>query len=143
MTVVVDANVLAALVLSLPYSDQATYRVTAWKRAEVDLCAPQLMEYEVGSALRKAVIAGLMTSGIAAKALHELLALDIRCFPPTAELHESAMRWAGRLGQAVVYDAHYVALAEQLRAELWTADKRLVNGARQAGVPWVHWIGTE
>jgi predicted nucleic acid-binding protein len=33
--------------------------------------------------------------------------------------------------------------AEQEGAELWTADKRLANGARQAGVSWVHWIGQD
>ena len=32
-------------------------------------------------------------------------------------------------------------LAEELGAELWTADRRLVNGAHQAGVIWARWIG--
>jgi len=34
-----------------------------------------------------------------------------------------------------------MAVAEQMGLPLWTADQRLVNGTRQIGVTWVHWIG--
>jgi predicted nucleic acid-binding protein len=40
-----------------------------------------------------------------------------------------------QLKRAAAYDSFYLALAETLRSELWTADKRLVNAA---GVSWVH-----
>jgi predicted nucleic acid-binding protein len=56
-------------------------------------------------------------------------------------LRERALRWADRLGHAKAYDAHYLALAEQEGLELWTADRRLSNGAQQAGAHCVHWIG--
>ena len=65
------------------------------------------------------------------------------CVPPSPELHDRAWYWAGRLNQSKTYDAQYVALAELERADFWTADRRLVNGARQAGAGWVHWIGEE
>jgi predicted nucleic acid-binding protein len=66
MSVVVDANLIAALVLPLPYSDQATRKITAWNRAGVELLAPLLLEYEVAAILRKAVVAGwLGASGFA------------------------------------------------------------------------------
>ncbi|HSR30541.1 MAG TPA: type II toxin-antitoxin system VapC family toxin [Anaerolineae bacterium] len=60
---------------------------------------------------------------------------------PPVHLHERALRWADRLGHSKAYDAHYLALAEQEGIELWTADRRLANGAQQAGAHWVHWIG--
>ncbi len=143
MNVVVDANLIVALVLPLPYSDLATERVAAWKRARTELLAPLLLEYEVSAVLRKAVAAGLLSTDAAREAMHRILDLRVQCLPPTRDLHGSALQWAERLGHTKTYDAHYVALAEQQQAELWTADRRLVSIARQAGVTWLHWIGEE
>lgn len=141
MSVVIDANLVAAVVLPLPYSDRAMHMLAEWKRARVGLFAPLLMEYEVAAVLRRAVVAGWLTNDAAVEAMGMILALNIRCLPPTSGLHEQALRWAQRLGHSKAYDAHYLALAEQEWLELWTADRRLVNGAQQAGVSWVRWVG--
>jgi predicted nucleic acid-binding protein len=105
------------------------------------LFAPLLFEYEITAILRRAVVTGWISNDLAITAVRKVLALGIHCLPPSAGLHEQALRWADRLGHSKTYDVHYLALAEQLQAELWTADRRLVNGARQAGVTWVHWVG--
>lgn len=141
MSAVVDANLIAALVLPLPYSDQATQKIMAWKRANLDLFAPVLLEYEIAAILRKAVVAQWLTTDLAVEAIGKILTLNIRCIAPTAHLHERALRWADRLGQSKAYDAHYLALAEQEGIELWTADRRLANRSQQAGAHWIHWIG--
>jgi len=54
---------------------------------------------------------------------------------------QAVLEWAGRLNQSRAYDAFYMALAEELGAEFWTADQRLARAAQQAGVTWTHWIG--
>ena len=141
MSAVIDANLIAALVLPLPYSEQATNKIVAWKRAGLELLAPVLLEYEIAAVLRKAVVAQWLTTDLALEAIGKVLALNIQCLAPTAHLHERALRWAERLGHSKAYDAHYLALAEQEGIELWTADRRLANGAQQAGTHWVHWIG--
>lgn len=141
MSIVVDANIIAALVLPLPYSPQAAERIAAWKQAGTELIAPVLLEYEITAILRKAVVSQWLTDDLAREALAEILHLDIQCTMPTSELHLSALRWADGLGQAKTYDAHYLALAEQEGIALWTADRRLANGAQQVGAHWVHWIG--
>jgi predicted nucleic acid-binding protein len=128
VNIIIDANLVAATVLPLPYSDQATQKITTWKHTGAELLAPLLLEYEVVAALRRAVVAGLMTTDFAVKALGQISALNIQCTPPTSELHRQALRWADRLGHSKAYDAQYVALAEQQQAELWTADRRLANG---------------
>jgi predicted nucleic acid-binding protein len=141
MSAVIDANLIAALVVPLPYSEQATRKIVAWKRAGLELLAPVLLEYEITAILRKAVVAQWLTTDLAAEAMGEILSLNIQCLAPTSHLHERALRWADRLGHSKAYDAHYLALAEQEGIELWTANRRLANGAQQAGAHWVHWIG--
>jgi predicted nucleic acid-binding protein len=95
------------------------------------------------AALRKAIVAEVITTDEASQAIEDFGALGIQMVAPTRHLHHHVLQWAERLQQKTAYDAHYLALAEQLRADLWTADQRLANGARQAGVSWVHWIGDE
>jgi predicted nucleic acid-binding protein len=141
MNAVIDANLVVAMALPLPYSGQAAAKITTWKRAGTALLAPLLLEYELSAILRKAVVAGLLAPDVAWEAMRIILDLHIECLPPTPELHRRALYWADRLGQAKTYDAHYLAVAEQQQAELWTADRRLVNCAHQAGVTWLHWIG--
>jgi len=141
MSAVIDANLIAATILPLPYSDQVTRRITNWKRAGVELLAPVLLEYEVAAILRKAVVAQWLTTELAVEAMDKIAALQVRCVTPTRSLHELALGWAARLGQSKAYDGHYLALAEQQVVEFWTADGRLARGAQQAGAGWVHWIG--
>jgi hypothetical protein len=40
MSVVVDANLIVALILPLPYSDQAARAVQIWKDSGIELYAP-------------------------------------------------------------------------------------------------------
>jgi predicted nucleic acid-binding protein len=139
--IVLDANIVAAFTIPLPYSTQAARRMMDWQRTEAALFAPTLLEYEIVTALRKAVVAEMITPDEASDAIGSLLDLDVQTVPPTRDLHDSALQWSERLRQKAAYDAQYLALAEQLGAEFWTADQRLANGAQQAGATWVHWIG--
>ncbi len=51
-----------------------------------------------------------------------------------------AFDWTVRLNQAAAYDSFYLALAEALRCELWTADQHLYDAV---GQPWVRWVGSQ
>lgn len=141
MTIVVDSNIAVALFLILPYSKSAQDKYIAWVKHDENLIAPTLFEYEVASILRRNVNAGILTPPESLAQLDNILSTHIQIFSPTLSLHRSALTWAARIGQAKTYDAHYLALAAQENAEFWTADKRLVNGVRQLGVDWIHWIG--
>ena len=143
MTLVVDANLISAIVLPLPYSEAARAKMARWKQEEEVIIAPVLWEYEVTSSLRMAIIHGLLDFEQAAGALHRIMLLNVQSIPPTEDLHLEALEWAGRLGQSLAYASQYLALAEQSGAELWTADERLRNRARQIGISWVRWVGEE
>ncbi len=139
--IVVDANLCVALVIPLPYSEAAAEKWLAWETERVSLYAPFLWEYEVVSALRKAILAGLINRDETENALQRLLILGVETVPPDVELHRSALRWSERIGQPVAYDGQYLALAEALQADLWTADKRLINVLENQNLTWLHWIG--
>ncbi len=138
--VVIDANLAVALAIALPYSERAVTLMADWARERVCVYAPLLWEYEVVSALRKAVALGLLPVDEAPYTLERLWALGVQPVPPGPDLHRQALAWAERLGQTVAYDAQYLALAEGLGAVLWTADRRLSRRAADLGISWVRYI---
>lgn len=141
MSLVLDANLVIAIVLPLPYSDAAAKKMFAWKKDGIELLAPSLWEYEVTNALRKGIVHGLTGQSQAEAALHQIMNLKIHSISPSESLLRKALAWAERLNQTRADDAQYLALAEQVNTVLWTADQRLANGARQAGANWVYWVG--
>ena len=137
---VVDANIAAALVLSLPYSQQAIAHIRNCQINRIRLCAPLIWEYELVAVVRKSVYSGMLTPEQGDAALSRLLALEIERIAPTEAHHRDALRWATLLGHVAAYDAQYLALAARLGAELLTTDKRLYTRAREKGLFWVRHI---
>jgi predicted nucleic acid-binding protein len=137
---VVDASVVVAVLLPLPYSARAVARLRALKEAREEIYAPALMEYEVCSTLHRAVARGVIEQPVVRERLDLLEALGILPIAPAWSLHESALAWAARLRQGKAYDAQYLALAEQMGCNLLTADQRLVNAARALGIMWVEGV---
>lgn len=138
--VVIDANIALALAIELPYSSAARTRFAGLSSSRRRIYVPLLWEYELASALAKAAHLRLLTPDEASRALEQLLQLNLYRVAPDIELHRAALRWASRLGQAAAYDAQYLALAERLGAELWTADRSLADHADHCGVRWVRSI---
>lgn len=114
---VVDASALAvALADDASDGDGARARL----RGE-DLAAPELLDLEVASVLRRQVRAGLLNLRRADLALGDLA--DI---PVTRAPHLPLLGRCWELRENItIYDAVYVALAEALNAVLLTADSRL------------------
>jgi predicted nucleic acid-binding protein len=139
--VVVDSNLA---VLAVVDSDLSPLASRVWARliaAGASFFAPGLWAYETTSVIRKFNAAGKITEAEAGQALAILNQMPVELIPDSLKLRQSALGWAVRLRQKAAYDGFYLAAAEQLGAELWTADQALVNNARQVGADWVHWIG--
>ncbi|WP_374689784.1 type II toxin-antitoxin system VapC family toxin [Promineifilum sp.] len=143
MSIVIDANLAATIALPLNYASETSRLMRAWKDRGEYLLAPALLEYEITSTLRQAIVIGMIDEAEAVEALQDVLASGIILVPPTIELDREALVWARRIGQSKAYDAQYLALAAQENAPLWTADRRLARNARGAGLAWVHWVGGE
>lgn len=140
-SIVLDASVVIPLMVSHPFSQAAERCFRYWKREYYQILSPCFMPVEVVSVLRQAVYGRKLNSQQALEALDILMAMGIELVMPGGELHQSALRWAERLGQSKAYDAQYIALAEQYGAELWSADRRLINALQAQGADWAHWIG--
>lgn len=112
--IVVDASVLAP---ALADDGADGDRVRARLRGE-QLAAPELIDLEVVSTLRRAARAGRLDDRRSGQALTDLAALPLRRVPHLPLLSRV---WELR-DNLTAYDAAYVALAEALDALLLTAD---------------------
>ncbi|MCC7353794.1 MAG: type II toxin-antitoxin system VapC family toxin [Anaerolineae bacterium] len=137
-SVVIDASLAFRLVV--PGTQQAHFRalVAQWDESGYALCAPALWLYEITSALCKTIHFGELTPEEGQHALSLSQRLGVQLFAPDEAQAHLAVAWTLRLKRAAAYDSFYLALAETLRAELWTADKRLHATADR---PWVRWAG--
>jgi len=119
--IVVDASVLApVLAADDAQGDRFRTRLRGHK-----LAAPVLVDLEVMSVLRHALLAGKLDQRRAALALKDLVDLPIH---RAVHLPLLPRAWALR-GNLTPYDAAYVALAESLGAVLVTADARLARAS--------------
>lgn len=139
--VCVDASFVVSLLTPEPWSTQALALWEKWARAGALVVAPTLLRYELTSALRRKVARGILAQDDALRALKEGLALSI-AFHDAPELSLRAFELATQFGWAATYDAHYLALAESLGAELWTADERFVRTV-QPTFSFVHHVSGE
>ena len=139
--IVIDANLCIALVIPLPYSEAAAKQWLFWETSRVQIYAPLLWEYEIVSALRKAIAIRLISKKEAENSFQRLWGLGVEHITPDPDLHRSALLWAERTNQTVAYDGQYLALAETLQADFWTADKRLFDSLKTKKLAWMHWIG--
>jgi predicted nucleic acid-binding protein len=137
MPLVVDANVLVALAVPLPYSAAAGARMDGWIEVGEILVSPALWEYEATSAIRKYAVQRDVEAAEIQQALLRLDSLPVESIPNDPDLRRAALIWAARLGHHAAYDSFYVALAERLGTELWSADLRLVNGCAAQGTHFV------
>ena len=129
--VVADASLAVKWLVDEDDSDKAHAILESWGREGRQIAAPPLLPPEVANALHRRVVGGDMEQEQAIVLIERLLASSIELHAPPG-LHARAIELAGELGQGAVYDCHYLALAEALGCELWTADARFQRAASAA-----------
>jgi predicted nucleic acid-binding protein len=116
---VVDASVL---VVALADDEQDGDTARARLRGE-QLAAPDLVDLEVSSVLRRHLAQGHLALRRAELALADLIDLPLQRAPH----RELLVRCWDLRANLTIYDAAYVALAEALESDLLTADARLAG----------------
>ena len=137
-SLIIDASFAYRLILPGPHQIRCQTLMQQWTQAGHNLQAPTLWFYEITSALVKTVHFGALTLTEGQKALQLAQKLNILLIQPDANQTQQAFDWSLRLNRAAAYDSFYLALAETLSAEFWTADRRLYHAVN---LPWIHYIG--
>jgi predicted nucleic acid-binding protein len=136
----VDSSVAAKWFLQEEWTEQARALYFATLSAGEWIVAPPLLPIEVTNIVRKRLrTVAAISLEEATLQLERFLSFPIEIRNP-AGLHRRALVIADRFGLPAAYDAHYLALAEQLDCQLWTADRRLVRAVASA-MPLVRFIG--
>ena len=137
---VLDASVAAKWLLPAEgesLTEEALFLLQSYSQGQIDLVVPDVFWAETANVLWKAVRVNRCPKGAAETALEFL---KQRRLPTVSslELIDLAFALAGSFGRTV-YDSLYVALALESKAEMITADRRLVN-AVASDLP-VKWLG--
>lgn len=125
---VVDASIVVKWLIDEEHSEGARNLRRRWSDDGVVLTAPHLMPYEVSNALRRRVAEGTITLEGAAD-LMTLTASHRVALYEAHDFHSQALQLASRFSQRAIYDSHYLALAQALDCEFWTADERFYRAA--------------
>ncbi len=136
MAVCLDASVLVKVLVQEPDSAAARRLLQALRDSAEAPVVPCLAAFEVTSALYGKLCASLVSLHDVRAGLEVLGDLPLEMMHPPS-IHEEAVALAQRLEKVSIYDAHYLALAQHLRCEFWTADEDLFH-AVASQLPWVH-----
>lgn len=126
--IAVDASVLIDLLLG--EGSTAGDAIARYLRSGEVVCAPHLVDAEVGQALRRFVLRGDLSSAEGVSMVLDFLDVPIKRYPHGPILSRAFEFRAN----VTVYDGLYLALAEALECQLWTGDRALlkVPGCRAA-----------
>ena len=113
---VVDASALGALVFAEPEADDM-----AGAMSGVKLIAPTLLPYELASICLKKIKQSPQHAGMLKTAFQMAESLTIETFP----VEMGAVINLAKRAQLTIYDASYLWLARETKADLITLDKRL------------------
>src|SRR3990172_8971882 len=105
-----------------PDSPAAVALLARWVESGIRQVAPPTLNSEVANALWRKVRTRVMAAPAGEEALQKFLTLGVNLVWGV-EIDQRAWYWTQRLGLPTIYDAYYLAVAEQEGAELWTADR--------------------
>jgi predicted nucleic acid-binding protein len=137
--VCVDASLALKWLIPSQQDSLADSLLEGWDRAGAELIGPPIFDAEVTSVIRLNVYTGKLLPQQGESAYQYFRELNVKIINP-AILSLIAWELAKKYNRPRTYDMQYLALAELLDCELWTADKRLINCLREQNKR-VHWVG--
>lgn len=127
--IVVDASIAVKWFIEEDWSREARLIARSYADGLIDLIAPCLMPYEVLNALKYSGEFGELELKEVAEILEDY---QITYYGLAGAVALKAVELSMRLG-LTIYDASYIALAQNLEAILYTADERLLRKAKGVG----------
>ncbi|MHB8245648.1 MAG: type II toxin-antitoxin system VapC family toxin [Acidimicrobiales bacterium] len=118
--IVVDASILANVVGD---DGDDGRRARQELRGMDRIAAPDLVDIQTVAVLRARWLAATISAQRFTEAVTDLVQMDLERVPTLRFVHRAYELRAN----VTAYEAPYIALAEVLGCELWTADRRLAN----------------
>jgi predicted nucleic acid-binding protein len=129
--IVVDASLAAKWILQEEHSELAERLWLDTNAAHDRFVGPHILPIEITNIIRQKMRREGLVLESAESAFDKFLAMGVRCEPrldnTRDRLYRRALQLTSRFDLPSAYDAHYLALAEHLGSDLWTADERLVR----------------
>lgn len=138
-SVVIDASLAVKWLVNEVHTESAFALARSWARSGTHPIAPYLMPVEVANALYQKVLRSELSLAAATRLVEALGGAGIEFTEPVG-LHRLSLQLAAQLRLDAVYDTHYLALAELIGCELWTADERFCR-AVASSFDRVKWLG--
>jgi predicted nucleic acid-binding protein len=136
VSVVLDANVLVALLVADEHQPAARAHVEEWLGAGEELHAPAVLPYEIANVLARLVFEGALTGQDVTEIWHDLGAFDLQLHPfDLTHDGQDVAAITAQLRCRHATDSTYVCLARRLEATLWTLDGALARSAADVGLP--------
>ena len=132
MVIVVDTSIAIKWAVVKVYTTQAVALRDTLLRQGDTLVAPHFLMSEVTNTLHSIVGAGLLTDAAAEEALDDIRAV-VTLREVTLVLAKRALAIARQTRRTYAYDTQFLALAEQLGCDLWTADDRFARAVARHG----------
>lgn len=137
--ITVDASLATKWLFAEEHTDKALDLLATTLSTRERIVAPPLLWIEMANILRQRMRRAGITLNQALELFDRFQEIPITSHS-SSDLSREALILADRYQLAAAYDAHYIALAETLEADLWTDDRRLLR-ALGGKLPFVRWIG--
>lgn len=137
--IVLDSGIFIASVFPETLTPQAKQFIQQLQTDRITFHAPTLLRYEVIAVARKAVYQGRVTVEEGFRSRNQLLS-----YPITLHFDDDLLKrgyeLAAEYNRPTAYDSQYLAVAERLSCDFWTADERMFNAVKDR-FPSIRWLG--
>ncbi len=136
MSVVLDASLVAAVVVADDRADAVRGHLQHWLDIGEGLHAPAVLPYEVANVLARQVFDGILEVADVSDIWADLAALGLIMHPfDMAQDGRDVAAITTRLRTRHATDSAYIALAQRLGTSVWTLDGSLARNATDLGLP--------
>lgn len=137
--VVVDSSLAIKWLFIEDRTSEAIVQLRDWIDQGVERLVPSWFMCELANVVFQRVRGKLQSLQDAQDNFRDIVRF-VRILDAEPNISVQAIQIAFRFGQGAAYDAHYLALAEHLDCELWTADEHFWQAVR-SDFDRVKWIG--
>lgn len=130
--VCIDASLYLSILLPDEHSPHAINAFQGWLANATEIVAPSVFAWECLNAVRQSVRQERVTNEEAFDLVGDLISLPFGIVPIEDQAEHLWTRFVLAQDLPTVYDATYLAVADQLGCELWTEDRRLHNPVHES-----------